>query len=282
MWGKMKSLDLAWTRSLFPAAMRGEGASVRSRAFVMAIVLLLHVAALVALFGSRSVYAARRPPPSLPITLTLPDAVSDAGGSAAAETAPVAPEPAGKPLPMPILPEALPVPYPMPLPSVQAEPIDFVTMTPQFDAEPDPASTGDVMVPVSGSGIGQGISGDCALGAAVRQALEQNVEARTALARIPRQSRSVANAILLWNGEWVAAERVGGPPAIGAIQRAITEAIGNAPQHCQSQIEPGPVFLIVDSASETIVLALGSGAWRWTELLPKQTATTDPAVGNKR
>lgn len=223
--------------------------------------------------------ATRDPPPTLPITLNLPDAMSDARMSTALETASVVPKAADEPLEMPITPEALPVPYVMPIPSEEVEPIDFPALIPRFDAEPDPALTGDVAAPPFESGIGQGTSGGCALGETVRQALEQDAEAQTALAQIPREYRSVANAILLWNGEWLPAERLGGPPATGAIQKAITDVISNAPPHCRLEIEPGPVFLIVNNVSETIVLALGSGAWRWMDLLPKQRGNTEPTFG---
>lgn len=252
-------------RSLQPeGGSRSEIVSAHPRAAAMTIAILLHLAMLAALIMSGSIPVVRRPPPPLPTTLTLPPPASDAGDS----SAPIPPAGVpGEPTPDLLPPAALPLPSEPALPLPEAEPIDFAALTPRFDAEPDPALTGDAVDPSSGNAIRGGAGGDCPLAASVRQVLEQNVEARTALARIPPPSRSVANAVMLWDGEWIAAERVGGPAALSAVRKAIAEALDRSSAECRARIEPGPVFLIVNGAPETIVLALGSGAWRWSDLL---------------
>lgn len=276
----MSSLSSARRSFRYFHAVRDEDGSVRSRAWAMALVIVLHVAVLVALVVWEAVPVARRPTPPLPITLTLPDAANDEAGS----PAPKAPKAADAPPPMPVLPEALPIPSSVPPPLVKAEPVDWTALTPQFDAEPDPTLTGDVTGPASPGEVGKGAggAGDCPLAAILSQALERNVKARTALARIPAQSRSVANAVLLWNGEWISAERVGGASALYEIQDAIAEAIAGAPSRCRTQVEPGPVFLIVNGAPETIVLALGSGTWRWMDLIADTSARIGMEPENKR
>lgn len=230
----------------------------------MTIAVLLHLALLALLIAAGSIRPHPRAQTASSITLTLPQAASDPGPPAAEPAKGVADEP--KPVVLPPLARPLPSQVPLPLP-LAPDTVDFGALTPRFDAEPDPAVTGDVAGAAYGNAIGSGTSGECELAASVRQALEQNVEARTALARIPPPSRSVANAVMLWDGEWIAAERVGGPAALGAVRKAIAEALDRSSAECRARIEPGPVFLIVNGAPETIVLALGSGAWRWSDLL---------------
>lgn len=226
----------------------------------MTIAIALHLALLAWLIAAGSVPAARRLPVPLTINLSLPPAADDAAAPAAAGSPP---EAAPRPLP-----PAAPTPPPeIPLPSAETLPFDPPALVPQFDAEPDPAVTGDVTTLASPNAVGLGAGGDCSLADAVSQALERNVDAKAALARIPPQSRSVANAVMLWDGDWIASERVGGPVALNSVQKAIAETLDSASAECRLRSESGPSFLIVRGSPDTIVLAVGSGAWRWSDLL---------------
>ena len=87
---------------------------------------------------------------------------------------------------------------------------------------------------------------------------------------IPRQARSVANAILLWNGQWLML----GSSQSGALQpveQIVKETVERAPQACQAEVLQGPRLILVSEPHDTFVLAFGSGDWRWTDLL--ETAT---------
>jgi hypothetical protein len=90
--------------------------------------------------------------------------------------------------------------------------------------------------------------------------------ARAALARIPRPQRSMANAVMLWDGAWVrsgvlADERVARP-----IRDAVDAAVRSAAPACAEAPVTGPVLLLLPDAGETLVLVVGSGAWRWRDL----------------
>jgi hypothetical protein len=87
------------------------------------------------------------------------------------------------------------------------------------------------------------------------------------LARIGPESRSVANAIMFWDGGWVELPKSAPPEAIDTLRRAIVEGVRAAPPECLAQDITGPRFIAVTGAGPTMMLVLGSGAWRWEQLL---------------
>lgn len=156
-------------------------------------------------------------------------------------------------------------------PPLSPEAIAMAALEPQFDREPDPAVTGDAAGAISAGipGLPPGI--DCPVAGILVQALEGDLAVRTALARIPQSSRSVANAVLLWDGRWADPGRVGGTATIETVRQALAHGLANASWECREQVILGPVFLPVSNGSGTLVLALGSGAWRWRDLLSDPT-----------
>lgn len=107
----------------------------------------------------------------------------------------------------------------------------------------------------------------CQLDAALQASLGQDPEVLSALTRIPRKARSVANAIMLWNGRWIAGESVGGESALSSIRQSIQKGVRTASAACQQSTVRGPVLIAVLSQPETTILAIGSGEWRWADLL---------------
>lgn len=138
---------------------------------------------------------------------------------------------------------------------------------PRLDREPDPAVTGDAAaaVPRGAPGLPPGV--DCPIPGLLQAALQGSDAVQIALARIPRRSRSVANVVLLWHGQWVAADQVGGQVTIDSVRDEVALALQSAPEACRSQVVVGPVFLPLKGPTGDMVLALGSGAWLWTDLL---------------
>lgn len=260
-------------------AQRSLSHAITPRAWALGLAILLHLALLALLIAAGASRIVRQVSEPKVVTLSLPG-VNDAGG--AAESLPVPahpippPEPRAFPMPVPPTP-ILPPPPLVPPPPVDApaEPADTPILQPQFDAEPDPSLTGDAPATmVAGTaGSANGAGADCPLETMLGAALQADPVARVALARIPRPSRSVANAVMMWDGRWVADARVGGPPAINAVRGAIAAVLRAAPPGCADRVVLGPVFVPVNvfaptrGDTGTIVLALGSGAWRWPDML---------------
>jgi len=210
------------------------GSRRRARAAVAAASLSLHLLAAVGL----AIHAGPRPAAGVAagqvITVSL------------ANRRPAAPRPAA--------PEPEPEPPAAATPDAAAPPAAPPSAEPAPPA-PDPAPAAEEAEAV----------GPCALADGVQAALRADGP-RAALQRIPRQDRSAANAVMLWDGQWVR----GGPLADAAVARpiraAIVEAVRAADRACAEASVTGPVLLIVPEGSGAAVLVVGSGVWRWSDV----------------
>lgn len=120
-----------------------------------------------------------------------------------------------------------------------------------------------------GGGAGGGGGGPCDMAARLQTALRNDPRVRAAVVG------SAGRATLLWNGDWV---RNGGEDGKGLaiIREAILWEVGFAPPACRAQPVRGLVVLSLNGAGGRTRLALGSGSWRWSDLL-----TPHPGVGGE-
>jgi hypothetical protein len=163
--------------------------------------------------------------------------------AAQAEPAPASPTDS-RPKPEP----ALQPPESLPEPTISSEALAMAVLGPQLDREPirqsramrpgRPAS----VIPASGRS-------DCPLAGVLVAALEADLEVQAALARIPRESRSVANAVMLWDGRWVEPRRVGGPGNDRTRTAVLASGLAEASTQCREQVMLGPLFLPVNSGT---------------------------------
>lgn len=107
----------------------------------------------------------------------------------------------------------------------------------------------------------------CAVSDTVQARLRASPEVQVALDQMPRASRSVADAVLLWNGRWIEADQVGGPAAIDPIRAVVADVVRAVPADCRSAQVTGPRFVFVPSATGARILTFGSGNWTWAQLL---------------
>ena len=77
---------------------------------------------------------------------------------------------------------------------------------------------------------------------------------------------------MLWNGDWV---QTGGQDGKGlsAAREAITWEVAFAPEACRHQRMHGVVLLSLADGSTRF--AIGSGDWRWSDLLGLRPIPTD-------
>lgn len=119
--------------------------------------------------------------------------------------------------------------------------------------------------------------GACDLTAPVQAALQSSEAVQTSLPKLPRDQRSVANALMIWNVAWVVPDaRIDGrldTSAADAIRETIAGTIAAASPNCRMQPQAGARLIILPGTPENIVLALGSEVWRWQDLL--ETARPD-------
>lgn len=117
-----------------------------------------------------------------------------------------------------------------------------------------------------GSGGGGG-GGRCDMAARLQAALRRDPLVRAAIVG------SSGKATLLWNGEWVRSLSEDGK-GLATIREAILWEVAFAPAACKAQPVRGLVVLSLNGAGGPTRLALGSGAWRWSDLL-----TPHPGMG---
>ena len=221
-------------------------ASLRRRHLLMPGILLVHVLllALVMLAPSNPVAA-----PAFGTSLSVIEVV-------AADLLPpaqVQPEP----------PPRTPVPVPM---------VDLQIETP-LEASPP------VFSAAAAAEIGFGTN--CELAELLGRAFADNPLLRAQLARIGPEARSVANAIMFWDGKWVEVDGRAPEDAITLLRRAIIEGVKAAPPQCLGQEVAGPRFIPVKDAEKTTILVLGSATWRWEQLL-SEDGTSNELVEQER
>jgi hypothetical protein len=148
-----------------------------------------------------------------------------------------------------------------------AHPEDLGLPAPRTDIEPDPLN-GEPAPPnvVAVAGLA-GPTDPCGLGTALQNAMQANPQVLNALNTIPRASRSVANAIMIWDGQWVVVNALGGEKSLEPVRSAIVQTVRVAPVNCINRINSGPLFISVAGPPATTVLALGSGQWRAADLI---------------
>lgn len=95
---------------------------------------------------------------------------------------------------------------------------------------------------------------------AVQQALQRDPLVRAAV----EDANRLGKAIMVWNGDWV---RSGGQDGKGlsAAREAIMWEVAFAPEACRNQRMHGLILLSL--ADGRTRFAIGSGDWRWSDLL---------------
>lgn len=118
----------------------------------------------------------------------------------------------------------------------------------------------------SGGGGGGGSGGACDMAGRVQAALRKDVLAQNAVARF------AGKAVRVWDGDWVWIPGDDGR-GVAAVRQAMMWEIAFAPAACRTARVHGLVVLSAHSAR----LAVGSGEWRWSDLL-----TPHPGMGGLR
>lgn len=158
--------------------------------------------------------------------------------------APTAAEP-----PLPTL-----VPLPMIVdPASQAQPLAPELSIARTDISPDAAQ------PVAQAAA-------CAPGGQIEQALGADPAIQLAAASAPRESRSVAEAIIVWNQGWSAVADAAAAP-LAPVRIIVQRELARLPADCAAEPVLGPRFVAVATAHGTTLFVFGSGRWAWRDLL---------------
>jgi hypothetical protein len=203
----------------------------------------VHVGALMLVVGSRATHVA----PAPDARLTVFDIAS---------------------LPVTVVepPKATPVVVPVDTPPITAPPMVTPIVLAQTPTLPDADQ--------AGSGV------ECDLTDVVQTAVRESSSARSALLMLPRVTRSVANAIMLWDGQWTAGNTTSTQYALRKVREVVTAAVDAASPECQAAVQAGPRLATVPGATD-IVIVFGSGRWRWRDLTaaPVLTVAANDILG---
>lgn len=136
-------------------------------------------------------------------------------------------------------------------------------------ATTEPSIAVDPTLPTAadaGTGAGAMIGG-CALAHDLGVAIARDPLAMAELDSLPVGVRSSADAVMLWNGQWL---DIALPPGLagGATRRVTEQVVSAAASDCREAQISGPQFVPVPEAGRTVMIVIGSGNWRWAELLP--------------
>ena len=142
----------------------------------------------------------------------------------------------------------------------------FVTAQPPDNS--DLLSDSQVAGAASAGEGGGGGGGGCDLARAVQQALRRDPLVHTAVDGANRRGK----AIMMWNGDWV---RSGGQDGKGlsAVREAIMWQVAFSPEACRN--EPMHGLVLLSLADGRTRFAIGSGVWRWSDLLGLRRIQSD-------
>lgn len=123
-----------------------------------------------------------------------------------------------------------------------------------------------------------GLTGQCATLEAVTSALVADPLAVSAVTHAPRETRSIAEAIVMWNAGWT--EAASDPQAPLSPARVVVErSLAFVEDGCLDEQIAGPRLIPIRLADgqRTMFLVFGSGSWTWRDLVtsPAADASSD-------
>lgn len=145
---------------------------------------------------------------------------------------------------------------------------------PRSEVRPIPADEGptgegvelsDAQV-ASAATVGSGPSGrPCDMARRLQAALRRDAQVQAAVADA-RAAGGASKALFVWNGDWIRSHGQDGA-GLAALREAIMWEVGFAPEACRSEPVHGLVLLSLNDAPGGARVVVGSGSWRWSDLL---------------
>lgn len=127
---------------------------------------------------------------------------------------------------------------------------------------PGPSGNGisDSQIADAGTADGGGAGAGCDMARKVQSALRRDSLVRNAV------SSSSGKALMVWDGDWVRGNGEDGK-GLAAVREAILWEVAFAPAECRKQPVHGLVLISLNGAGGPVRLGIGSGEWRWADLL---------------
>jgi type IV secretory pathway VirB10-like protein len=172
--------------------------------------------------------------------------------------------------------EAPPTPTPPaktpPPPKLKARPTPVrpnVTPLPAGDSRDDGPGVelSDAQL-TSASAAGSGGGGrPCDMARRLQAALRKDPRVQAAVAEADRVGSG--KALFVWNGDWIRSQGQEGE-GLAAVREAIMWEVAFAPEACRAEPVRGLVLFSLNDGGRSGRVVMGSGAWRWTDLLRRR------------
>lgn len=159
------------------------------------------------------------------------------------------------------LPPAASTPPPIPLPTKIAS-----------TSEPRPVSVS--VAPSTSVEATTGAAGACSTLADVGTALLADPVVLDAIRRAPPETRSLADAVVVWNADWVEAAATPEAP-LGPVRDLVQNALLASEDRCLDEALAGPRLMAIPNGDRTMFLVFGSGNWTWRQLVTPAPALVD-------
>lgn len=121
----------------------------------------------------------------------------------------------------------------------------------------------------------------CAILDSVAKAIVADPATVAAIVQAPADTRSIADAIVIWNVGWSAAAMEAGAP-LEPVRANVIATLQAAPEDCLASPVAGPRLVPVPNGDRTLFLVFGSGEWSWKSLIepvPVETAGDTTGLG---
>ncbi|MBA3667810.1 MAG: hypothetical protein H0W65_08820 [Sphingomonas sp.] len=109
-------------------------------------------------------------------------------------------------------------------------------------------------------------AGGCATLELVQKSLMADPAAIAAVLHTPAESRSVAEAVVIWNAGWSETANTLDAP-LGPARDALEKSLAPLADECLDEPVTGPRLLPIPDGDNTMFLVIGSGNWTWRQLL---------------
>jgi hypothetical protein len=130
-------------------------------------------------------------------------------------------------------------------------------------------------VPGLGPGAGaEGKPGGCGISTVIGQAIQQDSSAMGELAAVPRGLRTTADAVMLWDGQWLQLQS----NSTGALRKVVAEILVGTALECRNAPLLGPQLIPISEPERTTMIVFGSGSWRWSDLIKPDECRPEQAT----
>lgn len=107
----------------------------------------------------------------------------------------------------------------------------------------------------------------------VRNAILADPIALESVLKAPPETRSIAEAVVLWNARW--SESAGSAESpLGPIRSAVERTLASLDQGCLDEAIAGPRLVPIPAGTGTMFVVFGSGTWTWRDVTQEPPASS--------